>query len=610
MALYSSVPAGIGFAAAGSGSGSHAVPCRSGIDACRQDHRPEQPSFMSKRAKNPTTPRKPSAPPTDASVAQRTQALLMAGRYLDAFPLANTLAGKSTPTPAECHLIGWTLLGLGKPRDALPWLERAKGALAREALFLVHLGLALHRLGDYDAAEAWLDKALKRAPRDARQLVAIGQQLSAAFRYREAARWFQRAAEIAPGNVDARLQLAHVQLRRGDDMAARATIEAALTAAPRDAGARLAHANILSTFGDFEAADGQLRALLAETPDSAQILAQLVSNRRMTDADRDIQGRLERCAARPGRPDDRIASCFALGKFSDDIGRYDEAFSWFAQGNAMKRSLAPPYDPDTVTRTVDLLTAAYSEAGLRELRPGSDLSPKPVLVVGMPRSGTSLVQDMLAAHPDIHGAGEQSFWGEMLDRYRQAVFMGQLSPAMLADITRATLDFLNDLSDGAARIIDKMPANFRFLGPVHTAFPNARFIHVTRDPRDTCLSIHFQNFGLQHTYATDLTHLAHYYRQYQRLMAHWARSLPPDRLLEVPYESLVEAPEDWTRRMIAFLDLPWSDACLKRENLGRSVATASKWQVRQPIYQTSRRRWQNYRAFLAPLSSLAPDTPA
>jgi hypothetical protein len=167
------------------------------------------------------------------------------------------------------------------------------------------------------------------------------------------------------------------------------------------------------------------------------------------------------------------------------------------------------------------------------------------------------------------------------------------------------LQLLQALSPSAARVIDKMPGNFQHLGLIHAALPKARVLHMRRNPIDTCLSIYFQNFGISHTYAKDLADLAHYYGEYRRLMDHWRSILPPEAFLEVPYEELVEQPEAWSRQMIEFIGLPWDARCLDFHRTSRAVLTASSWQVRQKINNSSVGRWRNYATFIGPLLCLA-----
>jgi hypothetical protein len=252
-----------------------------------------------------------------------------------------------------------------------------------------------------------------------------------------------------------------------------------------------------------------------------------------------------------------------------------------------------------MTQRVTRILAAFDANALAALRPGGCASERPVFVVGMPRSGTSLTEQILASHPQVRGAGELLYWIFAADTERAAT--PERRDATIAELGRAYLDVLPAQAPHASRVVDKLPVNFQNIGLIHAALPGARFIHLERNSLDTCLSIYFQGFTAAHPYATDFGDLAHYYREYGRLMAHWRSVLPPQTLLEVPYEDLVDDPEGWTRRMLAHIGLPWDPRCLEFHRTDRPVLTASNWQVRQPIGKGSVGRWRRYERFIGPL---------
>jgi hypothetical protein len=226
----------------------------------------------------------------------------------------------------------------------------------------------------------------------------------------------------------------------------------------------------------------------------------------------------------------------------------------------------------------------------------------------MLRSGTTLVEQILASHPAVFGAGELTYWSSVLTasitgRADDALGIG-IDDARLAASSAEYLRQLQQLSGDAARVVDKFPLNFLSLGLIRAALPQARIIHMRRNPLDTCLSIYFQHFEAANAYANDLEDLAHYYREYQQLMRHWRSVLPAGALLEVPYEELARDLEGWTRKILEFLSLPWDKRCLDFHRTERPVVTASKWQVRQAIDPSSTERWRHYAKFLGPLQSL------
>jgi hypothetical protein len=227
----------------------------------------------------------------------------------------------------------------------------------------------------------------------------------------------------------------------------------------------------------------------------------------------------------------------------------------------------------------------------------------------MPRSGTTLTEQILASHPKVHGAGELTALQRMLnsvagpDRkllgYPQ--MMSALLPQDLATLGRAYVERLAALAQGKPRVVDKMPANFQFAGLVHLMLPNARIIHCRRDPIDVCLSCYSKNFSERKDFAYDLRELGLYYRAYEALMAHWRGLLPPERFIEVDYEAVVDDLEGQARRLVAFCGLDWDEACLDFHQTSRQVRTASVNQVRRPIYRSSLARWKPYEHHLAPL---------
>ena len=222
----------------------------------------------------------------------------------------------------------------------------------------------------------------------------------------------------------------------------------------------------------------------------------------------------------------------------------------------------------------------------------------------MPRSGTSLAEQILASHPAVFGAGELSFWKIASLKVGSAALESGFDGIVLARLADDYLQLLTRLSPGESRVVDKMPANFAHLGMIHAALSNARFIHMRRNPIDTCLSIYFQNFHVAHSYANDLADLAHYHQEYELLMQHWRSILPPSAILDVPYEGLVAEQEMWSRKMVDFVGLPWDPACIDFHQTNRRVSTFSKWQVRQKINKTSVERWRNYAPFVGPLMRL------
>jgi tetratricopeptide (TPR) repeat protein len=304
---------------------------------------------------------------------------------------------------------------------------------------------------------------------------------------------------------------------------------------------------------------------------------------------------------------------FALAKADHHLGRFDAAFRHMTQGNVLKRSHVA-YDEPQELRLFDRIRAVF-ERSLIEAKAGAGYrSPLPVFVVGMPRSGTTLVEQILASHPSVHGAGELPDFGREVAKLPPCPEgmpflenVRQLSPGALLGLGKAYVLGLRRRSRSAARIVDKDIYQFHYLGLISLALPEARIIHVTRNPLDTCFSCYATTFQDGQYFTYDLAELGRYYRGYARLMAHWRDVLHADRFLEVSYESIVADLETEARRLVAFCGLAWDPRCLAFHETQRPVLTASVAQVRQPIYQTSLGRWQSYREHLGPLIAALGD---
>jgi hypothetical protein len=300
---------------------------------------------------------------------------------------------------------------------------------------------------------------------------------------------------------------------------------------------------------------------------------------------------------------------YALGKYFDDVRDFDQAFTEYHRANELCKRQGPPYDPDAVTQRVDEIINSVGDIQAHHGDTARSQSRVPIVIIGMPRSGTSLAEQILASHPEVFGGGEIVFWSSAYDTYREVKRRGHSAAELLPVFAADYLSQLRSLSPDAARIADKMPVNFMYAGLIHAALPRARIIHMRRHPIDTCLSIYFQNFFNLGPYANDLHALAHYYQEYRRITQVWRTMLPESALLEVPYEGLVMEQEHWTRRMLEFLGLPWDPACLDFHRTERAVITASRWQVRQQIHTASTARWRHYERYISPLKELMADGP-
>ena len=507
------------------------------------------------------------------------------------------------PTLVEAHLnLGGALQSQERPDEALGAFRLALAIDPSRLEGLLGVGaisLANGRLED--AVEAY-GRARAIQPGSAEILVNLGAATRGLGRVEAAIGLFRQALSLEPDLAEAHLALGTAFRLQGLSGEAEASLGEALRLKPDLVDAILALAEVRADQGDFEAAEAGFRRAITVEPDCPEAWSGIPRVRRMTSDDGDWLEGARRAVAKGPPPRRRLHLHYALGKYHDDLGHYAKAFAEFERANVLSSGCRPPHDRTAVARMVETIAETYGAPWFTTMRCLGDPSPAPVFVVGMLRSGTTLLEQMLAAHPDADGAGELSFWGEAAARRQRGA-----DDAMPLDaLARAYLDVLGASRRQARRVVDKMPANLMRLGLIHAALPNAKIIHMRRDPIDTCLSIYFQHFEPTLTYANDLGDLADHYRHQDRMMSHWRRTLPAGAMLEVDYEALAAEPRSTLHEVLRFVGLAWNDACLDFHKTRRTVITASKWQARQQINTGSIGRWKRYESFIEPLLALGP----
>lgn len=453
--------------------------------------------------------------------------------------------------------------------QSLRWLDALLAFAPLHSAGLAARALALKHLEQLDEALDSARRAVGAAPESAEAHNTLGQVLQAASRFDEALAAFDRAAALPGTAAESALVNRAVLLmeagRRGD---AQAAIARALKAFPRSVRAHASCADLVA-FAPGDPRIAQMEALLRS--DGMQSHA------------------------------DRMALHFALGKASLGIGDSDRAFHHLDEGNRLKRATFG-YDAEATGRWMKTIASVFSPALFERFKGSGVASALPVFVVGMPRSGTTLVEQILASHTQVHGAGELSALSQIaggMGDYPAAI--EQLAGEDLVRIGRAYLARVEPLAEGKRHVVDKMPANFLYAGLIHLILPNARIIHCRRDPVDTCLSCYSQLFEGEQMFTYDLAELGGFYGNYRDLTDHWRAVLPSDRFIDVDYEAVVDDLEAQARRLVEFLGLPWDDACLRFYENPRAVRTASVNQVRQPIYTASKGRWKAHARHLGPL---------
>ena len=466
------------------------------------------------------------------------------------------------------------------------------------------LGAALCYLGDYQEADKLLRRALELDPRSADAHLNLGALLYYRGEFAAAETALRRAAKLDPRNSEALVSLGLALGVRSRLVDAKDCFTRALVLKPRNASALWGLGWLAGIEGRFDDSEKLYRDALAVDPQKPRAWASLAKVRRMTPADNEWLENVKQLITTEISPLDESALRFAMGKYFDDLGNFAQAFGEYKRANELQRSVVRPYERKERSSFVDDMVRAQTREAMAQRIAGANQSAKPVFVVGMMRSGTSLVEQIIASHGRAAGAGELDFWKDAARKYRDRLLRGVPDAALAKKLGDSYLHALNGHSRDALRVVDKSTFNSDHLGLIHSVFPNARIIYLRRDPVDTCLSCYFQQFANGASFTLDLADLAHYYREHHRLIQHWRSVLPAGVLLDVPYAELVADQESWSRRMIEFIGLEWDPRCLEYYSTRRPVVTASNWQVRQPIYSSSVGRWQKYRKFIRPLLEL------
>jgi Flp pilus assembly protein TadD len=553
------------------------------------------------------------------------------------------------PDLADAHNnLGDLLRELGKLGDAEQSLRRAIALRPNFAEAHSNLGNALKQLGRLDEAEAAYRSAIALKPNLAQAYSNLGNVLADLGRLADAEAALRHAIALRPQLAEAFSNLGNVLKEQGRSCEAEAACRQAILLKPDHAQAHSNLGNALREQERLGEAEAAYRRAIALKPDFADAHNNLgvalkeigrLSEARQA-AERSIQlaprnprhylnlsdlgpFAIQHIPAMEALAQDvtslpinrQIELHFALAKSYEDIRRYDDAFSQLALGNALKRTQID-YDEAKTLAAFDSIQAMFGPEFLRTRGNAGGDSTVPVFIVGMPRSGTTLVEQILASHPRVHAGGELQALGSALSGLGPQASVTSFPEVMLSvsgeDLERFKTRYLSALARGAnppSHVTDKMPSNFFFLGLIDMAFPNARIIHAIRDPMDTCVSCFSKLFvaGQYHTY--DLAELGRYYRRYQTLMAHWHRVLPPGRILDVHYERVVADLEGEARRIVAHCGLPWDARCLAFYETDRAVRTASATQVRQPLYRGAVGRWRAYETHLKPLLSALEASP-
>lgn len=547
------------------------------------------------------------------------------------------------PNHARTHYhLGLALNQLGQTEPAVRHLQQSISIADDNRNAHVQLGDACTKLGRWDEVVKAYGRALDLDPDDVSTTIKLGNALLATQRFADAVELYERAVDAFSGNAQYHRHLGAVLHRMGRTQRSIDHFEEALRLRPDYAKARIDYVLVLRQLGRTKDAREQIEEAIRYNPEEVDghlSLALTLRQEGKTDLAIDrleqllavkpacgaayhhialieptprIRPRIENLLATDPPKEDAIHCHFALGNVADANGAFDRAFCHYETANSLHRQ-SVLYEPEGNTQLFERLMATYSNSFFECKRTLGNPSRLPVFIVGMPRSGTTLVEQILASHRSMHGAGELESMAGVNHAIARRFGDSQPAPECMRLIDTETVKefsalYLAELrlrSSSAKRVIDKLPGNFVRIGLIKTLFPNAYVVHCTRSPPDTCLSLYFHYFQAL-ACSFDLAELGRYYVDYRRLMAYW-HDLFPGEIFEVRYEELVAEPERIGRRLLDYLELEWDEGCLAFHKNPRSVMSPSNLQVRRPIFGTSIGRWRRYEKHLQPLMEILGD---
>ena len=472
-----------------------------------------------------------------------------------------------------------------------------------------NLAVVLQSLKQHEAALKHYDQAITLKPDYANAHFNRGTLLKLLRRRDDALASYDRAIALNPGHAEAHNNRGVVlqELKHYDD--ALAAYDRVIALNPNHAEAHNNRGIVLAGQGKMAEAEQMFLRASQLRPEFPDPLFNLANVHKYPSADAVEVDRIRALLHRPDVPPvDREHLHFSLGKIYDDSGHYKEAWRHFQQANQIRNDQVA-YNRGLVERTTDAIIGVFNGEFLAKSFAHASPSRSPIFVVGMPRSGTTLLASLLSKHPAIAAAGELSTLQDFTLQLPGLIGTDIPYPEAARNLSAAAAEQIitgyeqrlrRDADASIVHVVDKNPLNFRHIGLISLLFPQARILHCTRQPLATCLSNYFQRFPLTMDYSFDLGNIGHFYREYAKLVAHW-HAIPGLKLMDVSYEDLVLNTEATARKLLHFLEIGWDAACLEPHTTKYAVETASQWQVRQPIYQRSLEHWRHYESHLSPL---------
>lgn len=543
------------------------------------------------------------------AISNRANAFRQLKRHAEAETEYRRAIALAPAYPEAHNNLGSVLRDQGRHTESEAAYRRAIELKPHYIEALNNLVLAQRELKKYDDAIATANAVLKLDPRNADALSYLGAIYVDQKKPEAALDVLRRSLEIAPNKAETHNMLGRALFDTNEPEKAAEAYRRAIALKPDLADPHNNLGNVLKELGRFGEALRCFDTALALEPDTVGVYVNLADAKTFETSDDKHLAAIERFLGRADLSEEqRMHAGFAAAKAYDDLKRFDDGFPILIKANALKRK-GVVYDEPVVLGLFERIAVTFSGELVRAKTGHGFATQQPIFVLGMPRSGTTLVEQILASHPDVRGAGEVKDLNDTINSVRgrdgqplsYPEFVPMLSAGELVKLGEAYARRLAARAPGAARITDKMPSNFYFVGLIHLALPGAKIVHVRRNPVDTCVSCFSKLFAGEQNQTYDLRELGRFYRAYHKLMEHWRAVLPEGAFLDVQYEDVVADTEGQAKRILGHCGLAWTPRVLDFHRTVRPVKTASARQVRQPIYGSSVARWRNYERFLGPL---------
>ncbi len=505
--------------------------------------------------------------------------------------------------------LGSVLIQLAKYQEAIKTFKQAITLDPKNIHIYINLGNALCLNEEFENAENCYRAALRIQPTSVEIWFNLANVLQKLNRNSDAVLAYQSTLKIKPNHTEALLALGNCFLTAGNNKEALTTFNKLLEIEPDNAEVLEKVGGLYIQEGKFDKAKGTIKSALNHSPDLAIAYTRLTKLEKYSEINSEVKKIEKYYHNSHTNSEQRMFLSFALGKIYEDIGHYEKSFHFLLEGNNIKRK-SFQYNIKDDTDRLSSIQEMFNKNTFARMNGVGHPNETPIFIVGMPRSGTTLVEQILASHPEIYGAGELNNLRQIalknIPESKNTETIGYRALPSKEECIQIGKDYIEDIrqySSSAKYITNKLPNNFSFIGLIKLVLPNAKIIHCKRNPMDTCFSIFKNYFYRAESYFFDLKEIGIFYTQYQNMMTHWKNTLPKNSFYEVQYEDMVNNQQEETAKLLEFCNLNWDDQCLSFHKSKRVVSTISATQVRQPIYKDSLQKWEHYKKWLKPLTN-------